>query len=266
MEWYYSQNNQQLGPVDRAQFDQLVKSGSITPETLVWHDGMAQWEPLSKISSPTAAVVSMPGQELCTECRKPFSKSELVQYENCWICATCKPIFFQKLKEGVTVGTTSVWRSGANIVMGHTSALPDRCVKCNTNVNEKMKRTLYWHPPLVFALVLFNLIIYAVVAVIVRKKAVIHVGLCPEHRHSRKIAIAVSWGLVLLSFAALFIGITNDWMWVALSFPIILIGALIYGSIKTRILAPKKIDKDFVWVKGACPEYLAALPEWTRPT
>ena len=44
--WFYNPPDGQKGPVDEDTFRQLVASGEITPDTLVWHSGMTDWEPL----------------------------------------------------------------------------------------------------------------------------------------------------------------------------------------------------------------------------
>jgi hypothetical protein len=42
MTWYYVANNERKGPVEQADFDQLIQQGVITPTTLVWREGMAE--------------------------------------------------------------------------------------------------------------------------------------------------------------------------------------------------------------------------------
>jgi uncharacterized RDD family membrane protein YckC len=39
----------------------------------------------------------------CYECGKIQDQSAMIQYSGSWICADCKPVFMQKLKEGVAV-------------------------------------------------------------------------------------------------------------------------------------------------------------------
>jgi hypothetical protein len=46
--WYYTQNNQQVGPVDEAKIKELIASGAITASTLVWTAGMATWQPITQ--------------------------------------------------------------------------------------------------------------------------------------------------------------------------------------------------------------------------
>ncbi|GAB4362452.1 MAG: hypothetical protein Kow0026_26240 [Oricola sp.] len=43
--WFYARNNEQKGPVDLAEIDMLVAAGVIGPDTPVWRDGMADWQP-----------------------------------------------------------------------------------------------------------------------------------------------------------------------------------------------------------------------------
>jgi hypothetical protein len=47
--WYYSQGGQQAGPVTLDQIRQMAGAGQITPQDLVWREGMAQWQPLASI-------------------------------------------------------------------------------------------------------------------------------------------------------------------------------------------------------------------------
>ena len=37
--WYYTQNNQQVGPVDEAKIKELVASGVVNANTMVWPPG-----------------------------------------------------------------------------------------------------------------------------------------------------------------------------------------------------------------------------------
>ncbi len=49
--WYYADHQQQRqGPVPAAQLQQLLGQGQITADTLVWCQGMAQWQPLHGVA------------------------------------------------------------------------------------------------------------------------------------------------------------------------------------------------------------------------
>ena len=47
--WYYSENNQQLGPVSEDDLKQKARSGGLKPTTLVWKDGMSDWKPIADL-------------------------------------------------------------------------------------------------------------------------------------------------------------------------------------------------------------------------
>ena len=108
MHWYYASEGTQLGPYQKEEIDQLVLAGKITSETLVWHEGMQEWRPYNLVKAPdlppapplegTPAPVA---EETCSECGRSFASEELLRYRQFRICASCKPVFFQKLKQGV---------------------------------------------------------------------------------------------------------------------------------------------------------------------
>jgi len=116
MPWYYAEAGQQTGPVDDAQFDQLVQSGRIQPETLVWREGMTNWQPYNQVGSSTAGAASSagaatavattaPSEAVCAECGGVFNIQDTIAYGNARVCAKCKPVFIQKLAEGARINT-----------------------------------------------------------------------------------------------------------------------------------------------------------------
>ncbi|HTL56136.1 MAG TPA: GYF domain-containing protein [Candidatus Limnocylindrales bacterium] len=118
MNWYYVDSGQQAGPVEEAQLLELVRSGKIQPDTLVWHEGMTAWTPYQEVAPrgsspeepasgtvpPVAGSVGTGGL-ICCECGRAFAVSDVIRYNDKWICAACKPIFFQRLREGAAVGS-----------------------------------------------------------------------------------------------------------------------------------------------------------------
>lgn len=103
MTWYYADGTRQVGPLTDAEFDNLVQSGTIRPDTLVWREGLPQWQPCSQVRSTPPASGAAAGGLVCRECGKIFPADEVVQFGSVWICGGCKPVFLQKLKEGATV-------------------------------------------------------------------------------------------------------------------------------------------------------------------
>lgn len=57
-QWFVHSNDEQMGPYTGEQLVQYAQEGNITPETMVWTEGMAEWLPASQISGlfPEAAA------------------------------------------------------------------------------------------------------------------------------------------------------------------------------------------------------------------
>jgi hypothetical protein len=47
--WFFAANGQQQGPYPEAQFRDMVARGQVTPQTLVWSEGMAGWQKAGEI-------------------------------------------------------------------------------------------------------------------------------------------------------------------------------------------------------------------------
>jgi uncharacterized RDD family membrane protein YckC len=104
MTWYYHQNGENKGPVPVEELRGLRQSNLITDDTLVWEQGMPQWAPYGTSAAVIAAPVLVGAAsdlQPCIECGKLFPSSDLMSYEGKAICPTCKPLFFQRLREGV---------------------------------------------------------------------------------------------------------------------------------------------------------------------
>jgi hypothetical protein len=50
MQWYYSKNGTQLGPVEQAELISKIASGEVAPSDLVWREGMLDWLPAGQIA------------------------------------------------------------------------------------------------------------------------------------------------------------------------------------------------------------------------
>jgi hypothetical protein len=157
-----------------------------------------------------------------------------------------------------------VWQDGNLLVLRRGSVLPDRCIKCNAPAEGyRLRRNLSWHNPALFLTILAGLLIYVIIALIVRQTMQVEIGLCPVHRSKRLRAIAIGWILALAGIATMILGGTTGGRqsggYMLIGLGILLIG-LFYGLIGSSTVSPKKIDPYFGWLKGACREYLAELP------
>lgn len=77
MNWYYALGDQRQGPVSDAELDALISSGKITENTLVWKEGMVNWQPLKEVRSAAGANVP-PGWIRCTATGRYFPPEEIV--------------------------------------------------------------------------------------------------------------------------------------------------------------------------------------------
>jgi uncharacterized RDD family membrane protein YckC len=119
MEWFYVDGGQRAGPVAETEFDRLIATGKIQAETLVWRDGMANWQPLREVRAVAAlatayappvssqtpltiATAPAANEVVCAHCQGIFPRENTIQYGTSYVCAACKPAFIQKLKEGAT--------------------------------------------------------------------------------------------------------------------------------------------------------------------
>lgn len=119
MNWHYVENGEQAGPVSDEQLADLVRTGKINADTLVWHGGMEDWLPYGQVQSKPKPPEILAGsadtarpaagnnvtEAVCNECGNIFPVDEMIRHGNARICANCKPVFMQKLSEGAQINT-----------------------------------------------------------------------------------------------------------------------------------------------------------------
>jgi hypothetical protein len=144
------------------------------------------------------------------------------------------------------------------------ATMPRRCVKCNEAAHDPTKtRKVYWHSPWLYLLLLFNLIIFAIVAAVVRKKALVAPGLCAEHKKRRRNALLVAWVGGLGGVFGVSIGASSSLgIWGGLMGVVIMIGSIIVGMVYGRIVYAARIDSTHVRLKGCGEPFLESLPDF----
>ena len=110
MNLYYADGGRQVGPIDKTELQSLIKARKIDSRTLVWQPGMQGWEELGLFvrrktqgGSRTEQAAPAVKQSLCSECGQAFAENDMIRFAEAWVCAGCKPLFVQKIKEGVTL-------------------------------------------------------------------------------------------------------------------------------------------------------------------
>lgn len=156
----------------------------------------------------------------------------------------------------------TIWRSKSVLVMTKQALLPDRCVKCNAPTGERLKRKLNWHHPALYLLIFISILVYAIIALVLRKSATVNLGLCEDHLSARRQSIAITWLLGLLAVVSFVVASLAEDLTFAVVGCVLLLACAIYGIIKIRVVVPSKIDEHFVWLKGVNANYLHEFPEW----
>jgi hypothetical protein len=108
-----------------------------------------------------------------------------------------------------------------------------------------VERTYYWHNPALYLLILAGLLIYAVVAVVVRKGMKVRVSLCLQHAQRRSIWVTLAWVLPVVGIADAFIlpQLNVDGGVVALIAVILILTGLVIWAVVGNPIRPKSIDQ-----------------------
>ena len=155
-------------------------------------------------------------------------------------------------------GSGEYRRDGKDVVLRPGSALPPRCVKCNEPAILPMKaRKVYWHHWGWYLLVFANIVIYVVVALIIRRKAEVTYGVCAGHRLRRRAFIAI--GVVGVTLGALLIGPSP-----VLAITMIL-ACLLAGVVGSRLVHATRVTKEEVRLAGCGEAFLASLERTEHP-
>ncbi len=142
-------------------------------------------------------------------------------------------------------GAYPIARDGQRLIIaaampGQTIPLPPPCVKCGAPANGKpVDKNFSWHHPALYLLILAGVLVYAIVAVIVRKSVRLRVPLCAQHAQRRSLAITLAWVIPLVGIADAFIlpRLGTDGGWVALiTVVFVLTGIVIWAVASINIV------------------------------
>jgi hypothetical protein len=196
--------------------------------------------------SQSAAPAAANGDSVvCVECGWEYQKNEVLVFGSSSVCAGCKSIFLQKLREGIPAGSAfGIWRSGRWLVTPLNVTFPRRCLKCNAvKEGRPFPRTLHWH--------------------FTRRFGVAFVFLCHAHRSARRKVIIVSRLLMVGGFAGIIAGAAQSW--IEAIGCVAMAGGLAYGIARGRLIFVSKMNKEHMWLGGCGAEFLAGFPEWNGP-
>lgn len=97
MSWYYAVNGQQAGPVEDTELQRLAVAGAVTASTLVWRAGMDAWAAFGTLLAPSSVAA-----EPCLHCNQRFVTGQMISLAGGLVCAGCKPLLLQRIREGLS--------------------------------------------------------------------------------------------------------------------------------------------------------------------
>jgi hypothetical protein len=150
-----------------------------------------------------------------------------------------------------------------NATRNQVAQLPPPCVKCGAPANGKpVNKTFSWHHPALYLLVLAGVLIYLLVAVIVRKSMRMSVPLCARHAQRRSTAVTLAWVIPLVGVADAFVlprfGI--DGGVVAMITLAMVVTGIVMWAIVDYPIRPKSIDRYRGVFTGCAEAYLQQFP------
>lgn len=113
MSWYYAVGQEQKGPITEEQLQAFAREGVVSDDTMVWCEGMADWKAYREVrgaASATAAPAAT-GGVLCAQCGQTFAADQVIRVGEKNVCAACKPVFVQRMQEGVAQPGTMEYAS-----------------------------------------------------------------------------------------------------------------------------------------------------------
>jgi len=161
------------------------------------------------------------------------------------------------------MASQGVWQDGKLLLCVREIVLPNHCcVKCDQPADGKpLRKRFSWHHPALALLILVAILIYVIVALIVRKNATVVIPLCRRHRARRDRSIWIALALLFGGIAAIVASIALEIGWIAGLGCLSMLASAIVAIAGTQTISPKKIDDHYAWFKGASRAYLSALPQ-----
>jgi len=148
------------------------------------------------------------------------------------------------------------------LILQRISTLPNRCVKCNEDVDHRRKRIkLTYVLPWAYLGLLGGVLPFVILAVVLRRTAVIELPVCSRHRATPWIHGSVGMVIIAAGVLAIPIGITQTSTGIGLAGVAGIFFGLGYIAILTPLVRPSRIEKAYVIVRGCHPKFLDHFPE-----
>jgi uncharacterized RDD family membrane protein YckC len=106
MNWYYSNGGRDFGPISEQELHALAREGAIHRDTPVWAAEQPDRTMMYGEFAQPAPAAQNADVQFCSECGRRATADEMVRFGDRWVCADCKAIFTQKLREGAVMAGT----------------------------------------------------------------------------------------------------------------------------------------------------------------
>lgn len=171
---------------------------------------------------------------------------------------------------GGSHGFPGLWRQGKLLIMHKLAPLPFICVKSNEPANQWLTRHLQWYPK-------WALLLGAIFAMALTKKATINIALTDEWMKRRKQRIWIAWGtaiggLLMVVLGILIVALQTDanpseavmgvFCFLFFSGWIVSFGGMIFGLMMCKLVQAEKMTDTHIWISGVHPGFLDRLPEF----
>jgi hypothetical protein len=156
---------------------------------------------------------------------------------------------------------TACTRDGKFLVVPQGHDLPGRCVKCNEPAALDKPRRFAWHHPAWYLFIPLNIIVYAVIATLVQKKARVAIGLCDAHRARRRHFYVAAWAILAIGLGLIcsVTSMESRTLFAAVGAGLLLL-ACIVGIVGARVVWPARITREQTRLKGCGQAFLDSLP------
>jgi uncharacterized RDD family membrane protein YckC len=129
MKWFYLQNEEQRGPVGDEEFQALVAPGTIQPATPVRRGENSDWQPFETLAGAAPSR--------CALCGAAFGSDGVVEIAGATVCARCKPVQLQRLREGAIPDAVQALRYAGVWIRG-LAALIDAVILFSVSIGLSM--------------------------------------------------------------------------------------------------------------------------------
>jgi hypothetical protein len=150
--------------------------------------------------------------------------------------------------------------SGSSVIVPKTFEFPQVCLFTGATENlVKVRKQLAWHHPAVFLAILPGLLIYVILALILRKTATIEFYMSRQERTRRRWWHLANWGVFLMTFVSLIAAGGYEINWAIYLAPVFFVATFVIYLLKVRLLYAKKIDDSRATVGGISPMVFSQL-------